>query len=262
MKLFIKDWGTLQHYKDRNPPWIKLSTSTFQDYEFGRLQDASKLLAFCIWTLAGRSNDGSVPCDLDWIKSQCNVKIIQMENLIELVKQGFIIDASNTLAECLQDARPETEGETEGEVKTDKLSKDNYDDFFENVSPVKAPTPKAIKLAKPDGVLDQTWVDWQALRKKQKGTICQTTINGLMREAAKANISLEEVLSTIVVNNWKGFKASYATSNQNQPTNQPKPRSYQNARDAEHQKNLDIVARARAEAEQERLEQSRQGTFA
>ena len=41
--LKIKDWDKFQHYKDRNPPWIKLSTDTFQNYDFSRLQDASKL---------------------------------------------------------------------------------------------------------------------------------------------------------------------------------------------------------------------------
>lgn len=117
-KLFVKNWEEFQHYKDRNPPWIKLSTGTFQNYEFSRLHDASKLLALCIWTLASRSKDGSVPADFDYIKRQGNLgDMVQMTNLKELIEQGFIVDVNDLLAGCKQSAIPETEGETETEIE-------------------------------------------------------------------------------------------------------------------------------------------------
>jgi len=110
--LQVKDWDKFQHYKDRNPPWIKLETDTFMKYEFGLLSDASKLLAVCIWTLASRYKDpklGLVPADLEYIKRQCNLgNLIKNEHLKELIEQGFIVDASNALADCKQSARPET----------------------------------------------------------------------------------------------------------------------------------------------------------
>lgn len=90
----VKNWTRFQHYKDRNPPWIKLATDTFQDYEFACLQDASKLLALCIWTLAARYKDpklGHVPADLTWIKSQCGLgEMVQPEHMQELIDKGFI----------------------------------------------------------------------------------------------------------------------------------------------------------------------------
>lgn len=110
--LKVKDWDSFQHYKDRNPPWIKLSTDTFQDYEFSRLQDASKLLAICIWTLASRYKDpklGLVPADFEYIKNQCGLgNSIKIEHLKELIEQGFILDDSGMLADCKQSAIPET----------------------------------------------------------------------------------------------------------------------------------------------------------
>ena len=129
--LTVKDWGKFQHYKDRNPPWIKLETDTFMKYEFGQLSDASKLLAVCIWTLASRYKDpklGLVPADLEYIKRQCNLgDLITEEHLKELINQGYIIDASDALADCKQSAIPETETysketykkETEGEAPND-----------------------------------------------------------------------------------------------------------------------------------------------
>lgn len=113
--LRVVNWESYQHYKDRNPPWIKLSTSTFQDYEFSCLQDASKLLAICIWTLASRYKDpkaGLVPNDLSYIKSQCNLGgMISQKHLNELIEQGFLERDSKMLASCKQNATTETEAE-------------------------------------------------------------------------------------------------------------------------------------------------------
>lgn len=120
-KLFVRGWTKFQHYKDRNPPWIKLATDTFQNYEFSCLPDASKLLAICIWTLAARSKDGSFPADFEYIKRQCNLgPTVCRENLQVLVNKGFVEDRSNLLASCKQSAIPEgeKEGETEGETKS------------------------------------------------------------------------------------------------------------------------------------------------
>lgn len=130
--LTVKNWEKFQHYKDRNPPWIKLSTSTFQDYEFGKLHDASKLLAVCIWTLASRSKDGQVPYDFEWIKSQCNLSsVVKLDNLKELIKHGFIIDASEMLAECKQVAIPETYSEYSKEAYSKEAETDTRASFEE-----------------------------------------------------------------------------------------------------------------------------------
>lgn len=130
MKYIVKNWSNHQHYKDRSPPWIKLQTDTFQDYDFSRLQDASKLLAVCIWTLAAKSKDASVPDDIEWIKGQCCVKLFEQQHLIELIAAGFIIpkdDASKVLASCKQSACPETEGETEESRDRDREETDARD---------------------------------------------------------------------------------------------------------------------------------------
>ena len=115
-QLRIRNWERFQHYKDRNPPWIKLATDTFQNYEFACLQDASKLLAICIWTLAARSKDGSVAADLQWIKNQCSLgDSVTSENINELINKGFLSADSDVLADCKQNACLETETETETE---------------------------------------------------------------------------------------------------------------------------------------------------
>jgi hypothetical protein len=124
MKYFrVRNWDKFQHYKNRNPPWIKLHTALLENYEFASLQDASKLLAMCIWMLAARS-DNKMPVDAEWIRNKCNLK--SKVDLSPLFEGGFIEeiqelpaveqDASNALAPRKQSATSEERrdrGETE-----------------------------------------------------------------------------------------------------------------------------------------------------
>lgn len=121
--LTVKNWDKFQHYKDRNPPWIKLYTDTFHRRDFNRLPDDSKLLAICIWTLAAREAScakGSIPLDLDWIKMQCGLGSTVTESSLQvLISQGFLLCDSILLADCKQDAIPEERRvEKEGEDKS------------------------------------------------------------------------------------------------------------------------------------------------
>ena len=98
-----------QHYKHRNPPWIKLHASTLEDYDFGRLQDASKLHLCAIWLLASRT-DNKIPWDAEWISKRINATA--EVDLTSLQDAGFIEligNASNTLATRKQSAPTETE---------------------------------------------------------------------------------------------------------------------------------------------------------
>lgn len=115
--LAVKKYEEFQHYKHRTPPWIKLYTRLLSDYDFGCLQDASKLHLIMIWLLASRL-DNCVPWDENWIRKQTGLN--DAIDLQVLVDKGFLYickqDASTVLAERKQDALPETETETEAEV--------------------------------------------------------------------------------------------------------------------------------------------------
>jgi hypothetical protein len=114
----VKNFTKFQHYKDRSPPWIKLYNELLDDYEFGRLQDASKMHLIAIWLLASRS-DNVLPYDPEWIARRINAT--SKVNLDQLVEAGFIVpnqplhnaeqDASAPLAKCLSRDRGETETE-------------------------------------------------------------------------------------------------------------------------------------------------------
>ncbi|KKL27153.1 hypothetical protein LCGC14_2388020 [marine sediment metagenome] len=82
--LSVKDWGTFQQYKDRNPQWIKFHLAVLDDYEFSRLPDTAKAHLLLIWLLAARC-DNRIPYDVPWIAQRIGVreKNLQLERLLK-----------------------------------------------------------------------------------------------------------------------------------------------------------------------------------
>lgn len=124
----VKNFEKFQHYKDRSPPWIKLYNELLDDYEFGRLQDASKMHLISIWLLASRS-DNKLPYDSEWVARRINAT--EPVNLDALAEAGFIVvdqslhkaeqPASKPLATRLpreEGEERQSRGETEGEAAT------------------------------------------------------------------------------------------------------------------------------------------------
>ena len=71
------------------------------------------------------------------------------------------------------------------------------------------PKRKRTSVARPDGVSEQVWEDFSALRAKRRAPITETALKGIQREAEKAGITLEEALSTCCERGWQGFKADW-----------------------------------------------------
>lgn len=114
----IKNWAEFQHYKDRSPPWLKIHRGLLDDFEFQSLPIASKALAPMLWLIASEAEKGIFRVDADFLAFRLRWPVEQVvEGLKPLISKGFVVLASGSLAECLQDAclEGEGEGETEGE---------------------------------------------------------------------------------------------------------------------------------------------------
>jgi uncharacterized phage protein (TIGR02220 family) len=101
--LKVKNWEEFQHYKDRNPPWIKLHRGLLDNYEFCSLEDAQKAHLVMIWIHASQ-NDGLVPNDVKFLERKLSVSKLNLRMFVEL---GFLVVvqvASNALADGKQDA--------------------------------------------------------------------------------------------------------------------------------------------------------------
>jgi len=82
--LRVRNFDALQHYKDRNPIWIKLYCSILEDYNFAQLPDETKFHAVGLMLLASRSNN-KFPDDEIWLRAKINAeKEINLERLLEI----------------------------------------------------------------------------------------------------------------------------------------------------------------------------------
>jgi len=87
----IRNWREYQHYKDRNPPWIKLHYELLSSRDWVMLDDAGRVLAVACMLLASR-NDGMVPDDPAYVKRVAYLN--KKPNFAPLVDCGFLVSDS------------------------------------------------------------------------------------------------------------------------------------------------------------------------
>jgi hypothetical protein len=72
---------------------------------------------------------------------------------------------------------------------------------------------KAVSIGRPDGVDEQVWTDFLAIRKAKRSPLSATALAGIGREADKAGINLADALVVCCERGWTGFRADwYATA--------------------------------------------------
>jgi len=149
----IPTWHDFQHYKDRNPPWIKLHYELFQSLTWVAMDDASRVLAIACMLIASR-HDGKVPCDSAYVQRIAHLN--KKPNFKPLIDNGFLVHASTNLADASKlhtNARPETETETYTEEETEtknttrkratpSLNMTSFEEFW-NAYPLKKGRGKA-----------------------------------------------------------------------------------------------------------------------
>ena len=165
----VNKWEEFQHYKNRRPPWIKLYTHLLDDYEFGCLHDASKLLAIYLWMLAAK-HDNKIPYDITWLKRFMTIKFSE-SNIKDLEIHGFIEcyqDASKTLASCKQDASPSRDREeTYKTLETEKraVASSSNEQFIQSLKD--NPAYEGINIDTELGKMD-SWLSARPGRKKTR----------------------------------------------------------------------------------------------
>ena len=112
----VKNFERFQHYKDRSPPWIKLYNELLDDYEFGRLPDASKFHLVAIWLLASRS-ENKIPFDPVWVGKRIDAN--QPVDLVLLATRGFLVVDQELLTAEQNASTPQAErlSREEGQVQ-------------------------------------------------------------------------------------------------------------------------------------------------
>ena len=77
----VKNWEKFQHYRDRNPPWIRFYVEVLDDYkadgaenDFHALPDDAKLTMVLIWALASRYGGVLPRVDSAWLAVKLGIK--------------------------------------------------------------------------------------------------------------------------------------------------------------------------------------------
>jgi uncharacterized protein YdaU (DUF1376 family) len=64
-------------------------------------------------------------------------------------------------------------------------------------------------IGTPSGVAESVWNDYLKVRKAAKKPMTETALKGLVREADKAKLSLEQALTICIERSWVGFNAEW-----------------------------------------------------
>ena len=150
----VKNWRQFQHYRDRNPPWIKLHFALLSSRDWVTLDDSSRVLAIACMLIASR-NEGRVPADPEYIQRVAYLK--KPPDFKPLIRCGFLESASDC-KQMLATARPETETETETEPaskKPRKPAKTLIPDAFVLTDSLSAYVTKKIPDASPTAMFEQ-----------------------------------------------------------------------------------------------------------
>src|SRR5262245_47783952 len=111
----IKHWRKFQHYKHRNPPWIKLHRELLNDREWFDLDDSARSLLVNLWLLAAENN-GELPSAAD-LAFRLRKMEKEIKSTLSKLSHWIEDDASNMLATCTKSILQSTESETETETK-------------------------------------------------------------------------------------------------------------------------------------------------
>lgn len=136
-QLRVRNWETFQHYKERNPPWIKLHFALLASEDWVTLDDASRLLAVVCMMVASR-NKGFVPNNPAYIKRVAYLD--RLPDFAPLISCGFLANPLASASTVQADARPEerqrreeilSETSSDAPEKTSRKKRATYPPDFE-----------------------------------------------------------------------------------------------------------------------------------
>jgi hypothetical protein len=119
--IVVPNWGRFQHYKDRNPTWIKLYTELNSNDEWLNLTDAQRGLLAVIWVeyarSRGRLESAKIPAKARQRSRKRALEALSDAGLIELVDSkppAFAVSLTRSREELLRSSK---EGASERATK-------------------------------------------------------------------------------------------------------------------------------------------------
>lgn len=145
--------------------------------------------------------------DEGWRQARCDEEIARMQD--KQAKARASAEASVNARRAK--AMPQLNGRSTDAEPT--LSERSTDVELPTPTPIPTPKEKNTRSAlavRPDGVSEQVWSDFIAIRKAKRAPLTVTALAGIEREAGKAGLSLAAALALCCERGWQGFKADWA----------------------------------------------------
>jgi len=111
--LSIKNFSKYQHYKHRNPPWIKLHLEILDDPDFLQLPDASKWHYIGLLLLASK-HENALPWNESYVRSRTGMTE-KLDLNHRFLKDHVLASGKHRASKMHTNADSETETETETE---------------------------------------------------------------------------------------------------------------------------------------------------
>ena len=170
------------------------------------LKPDTKLLAFQI----GASEEDThlilesffVLCESGWHNSRCDK---------EIAEYHAMLDKRSTAGRASAERRKNKSSTGDEQVlntsSTDVQLTNNHKPITNNHKPNKDKTAYAVIC--PEGVDQQVWNDWIAIRKAKRLPLTPTAWSQLEAEAEKAGLPMDAVIKECCLRGWGAFKASW-----------------------------------------------------
>jgi len=199
----IRNWVQFQHYKDRNPHWVKLYRTLLDDRNWHALKGDDAKALVLLWLLAAEdeTRQGLLP-DVETIAFRLRIDVSAARATITRLAHYVEQVASNLLADCYQPASLEKETETEEETEKNKSASDD-------APPARR---RSVQADRPEDVSPATWEGFVAIRKARRAPLTVGALDGIRAEAAKANVTLEAALLEAASRGWQSFRSDWVQS--------------------------------------------------
>jgi hypothetical protein len=192
--LVVIEWTRFQHYKDRDPPWIKLYRDILTSEPWVVGTDLSRLVQIAITLLAARYQN-KTPYRFDLIKKVTSLDCTEAQfkrAIAHLIDARFLTietvqDASAVLAPLYHSATPEGESEKRREETETEGERAG------------ARPPLVAELDA------KAWETWIAYRSALKKPLKAPSIEAAQRQLARFGARQQAVVEQSIGNGWQGL---------------------------------------------------------
>ena len=187
------NWNEYQHYKDRNPPWIKLHFAILSSKAWVSLNSEGRELAIVCMLLASR-NDGVVACDEAYVR---RVAYLSKKPDFDALVRSELCVYETTLADASKQEQLLADASSSALLCSD-IDKDILKKESEKENLFKMADGKAWA---------DTWREWVACRMdKKKCKNWQRMFSGQIRMLCEVSDEVaRKMMQQSIANDWQGL---------------------------------------------------------